>query len=345
MTKTTLFDMASSALQIMPGKTRGWLRSPAGALFRRLFVLNAIVFTLGTLALALLPATISAPVVWTEIPTWVCGLLVILGANALVLRMSLAPLDALARLMQRVDRLWMAERLDERGNGDLSELVMTFNAMLDRLQAERAAAGASVLAAQESERQRIARELHDEIGQSLTVALLGLKRAVDRAPVALRPELQSVQETIRASLTEVRVIARRLRPGVLEDLGLQSAITALCNEFSEASGVRVTRTVDPMLPCLSADAELVCYRVAQEGLTNVARHAHATQVDVSLTATGDSLVLCIADNGRGGAEQQGAGIEGMRERALLVGATLSLTSPPGGGTMVRLMIPNRSQLS
>jgi two-component system sensor histidine kinase UhpB len=326
-----------------PVPSRGWLRTPAGVLFRRIFALNAIVFALGTLVLALSPATISAPLMWAEVPVLVCGVLVMLGANAFVLRTSLAPLDALAQLMRRLDRLWTTERLDEEHSGDLSELVATFNAMLDRLQAERAVTNASALAAQESERRRIARELHDEIGQTLTVALLVLKRSADRAPVKLRNELHSAQESIRDSLNEVRVIARRLRPDVLEDLGLQSALAALCNEFSEASNIHVTRTVDPLLPRLSAEAELVCYRVAQEALTNVARHADATDVSMAVANTLGGLDLSIADNGCGGAKEGGAGIQGMRERALLVGARLSLSSPTGCGTTVRLVIPNNPE--
>ena len=96
------------------------------------------------------------------------------------------------------------------------------------LKSERTTASASALAAQENERQRIARELHDEIGQTLTVALLILKRAVDRAPAEIRGELSDTQEAVRAGLDEVRSIARRLRPDALEDLGLQSALSALC---------------------------------------------------------------------------------------------------------------------
>ena len=101
------------------------------------------------------------------------------------------------------------------------------------LKSERTTASASALAAQENERQRIARELHDEIGQTLTVALLILKRAVDRAPDEIRDELSDTQEAVRAGLDEVRSIARRLRPDALEDLGLQSALSALCTEFTQ----------------------------------------------------------------------------------------------------------------
>ncbi|GAA3745048.1 histidine kinase [Plantactinospora mayteni] len=314
-------------------------RAPAQALFRRLFLLNGLVFTVGTLVLALSPATVSSPVVLTEIPVLTIGLALILAVNALLLRTSLAPLDALTTLMRRVDLLRTGDRLVDAGNGDLTNLIETFNAMLDRLEAERSASSAHALAAQEGERQRIARELHDEIGQSLTVVLLGLKRAVDRAPAELREELHAVQETLRESLDDVGRVARRLRPDVLTDLGLLSALNALATEFSQVSGVPVVRRSTPDLPALSAEKELVIYRIAQESLTNVARHARAGRVELSLRAGAGTVVLRVADDGLGEVRQEGAGIRGMRERALLIGARLTITGTPGTGTEVRLTVP------
>ncbi|MET7710349.1 sensor histidine kinase [Micromonospora sp. NPDC005413] len=314
-------------------------RPPTHALFRRLFALNGLVFTVGTLVLALSPATVSSPVLLTEVPVLIIGLTLILAVNALLLRTSLAPLGVLTALMQRVDLLHFDDRLPDSSNGDLTNLIETFNAMLDRLEAERSASSAHALAAQEGERQRIARELHDEIGQSLTVVLLGLKRAMDRAPKELREELQAVQETVRSSLDEVGQVARRLRPDVLEDLGLHSALNALATEFSQVNGVPVMRKSDPDLPALSAEVELVIYRIAQESLTNVARHAHATKVDLSLRAEDDTVVLRVADNGTGDIRHEGAGMRGMRERALLIGARLTLSTLPRGGTEVRLIVP------
>ncbi|WP_405431261.1 histidine kinase [Micromonospora sp. NBC_00617] len=314
-------------------------RPPTQALFRRLFALNGLVFTVGTLVLALSPATVSSPVLLTEVPVLIIGLALILAVNALLLRTSLAPLGALTTLMQRVDLLHRGDRLVDSGNGDLTNLIETFNAMLDRLEAERSASSAHALAVQEGERQRIARELHDEIGQSLTVVLLGLKRAVDRAPEELREELHAVQETVRSSLDEVGQVARRLRPDVLEDLGLHSALNALATEFSQVSGVPVTRKSDPDVPALSAEMELVIFRIVQESLTNVARHAHATKVELSLRAEDDTVVLRVADNGTGDVRHEGAGIRGMRERALLIGARLTISALPRGGTEVRLTVP------
>ncbi|MFD9946850.1 HAMP domain-containing sensor histidine kinase [Nonomuraea sp. NPDC059023] len=312
--------------------------TPAQALFRRLFVINALVFAAGTLVLALSPATVSSPVLLAEIPVLAIGLALILAANALLVRASLAPLTALTSLMQRVDLLHNRDRLREDGNGDLASVVTTFNQMLDRLEEERASASAHALAAQEAERGRIARELHDEIGQSLTVALLGLKRTRDRAPAELTAELEHTQEAIRASLDEVRQVARRLRPGVLEDLGLHSALTALATDLSQTGSVHVTRSL-ASVPALAADVELVLYRIAQESLTNVARHAGATTASLTLAVEGGEVVLRVTDDGRGGVREHGAGIRGMHERALLIGARLSIHSPPGGGTRITLTVP------
>jgi two-component system sensor histidine kinase UhpB len=309
-------------------------------LFWRLFGINAAVFLVGAILLALSPATVSSPVHWTELVVLAGGLAVMLAATAVLIRASLAPLDSVIALMERVDLLQPGRRLAAPGIGDLTHLVESFNAMLDRLEAERGASASRTLAAQEAERQRIAQELHDEIGQSLTVVVLGLKRAADRAPDDLRGEILAVQETARSSLDEVRQVARRLRPGVLDDLGLASALTALATDHSLVTGARVRRRLDPDVPPLPPAVELVLYRITQESLTNAARHARADEIAVTLDRAPRDLVLRIVDNGRGiGTKPEGAGIRGMRERALLIGAELKVAPPPGGGTEVVLRVP------
>ena len=160
----------------------------------------------------------------------------------------------------------------------------------------------------------------------------------------MRAELGAVTETVRASLDEVRQVARRLRPGVLDDLGLVSALDALAADVTEASGVPVTVEVDADLPGLGADAELVVYRIAQESLTNVARHAGAHVAELALRREGAAVVLRVTDDGGGigsgiGAGVEGAGIRGMRERALLVGAELRVGPRGTGGTEVWLRVP------
>jgi two-component system sensor histidine kinase UhpB len=309
-------------------------------LFWHVFLINGVVFVLGTAVLAVSPATVSSPVVLTEAVVLAVGLGVILVANGLLLRRSLSPLDRLSRLMGRVDLLRPGERLAPAPSGAVGDLIASFNDMLDRLEAERSASTARALAAQEDERHRIAQELHDEVGQSLTVVLLGLKRVAATAPPSLRDDLRLVQDAARSSLDDVRGVARRLRPGVLEDLGLVSALSALASDFTHVTGTTVRRTFDADLPELGDDTELVIYRIAQEGLTNVARHAAASQVDLRLCGSGDAVTLAVDDDGLGlGARPEGAGIRGMRERALLVDGQLTVEPRAGRGTALRLVVP------
>lgn len=316
------------------------LSSPSLPLYWRVCLTNGFVFAVGSAALVVSPASVSSRPVISEIVVLALGLVVILLVNAVLLRTSLAPLDKLVRRMDSVDLQATSHRLPEGGSGQVARLVGSFNAMLTRLESERDTANARALAAQEAERQRIARELHDEVGQGLTVVLLGLKRVADRVPAALADELRLVQESARSSLDEVREVAGRLRPGVLEDLGLLSALTALTTDFSARSGVHVRRGFAPGLPELTSAAELVLYRIAQEALTNVARHAGADTVELTLARQGDALVLRVADDGRGTRHSTpGAGIRGMRERALLVSGEVHVTDRVGGGTEVRLLVP------
>jgi two-component system sensor histidine kinase UhpB len=274
-------------------------------LYWKVFVINGTVLCAATVALVLAPVSVSRQVVVSEVLVLAVGLGVMLLANALVLRTSLAPVDRVIREMR----------------------------------AEQTSSNAKALAAQEAERHRIAQELHDEVGQHLTVVLLGLKQVEQRAPADIAAELALLREATRDGLDDVRRVARQLRPGVLEDLGLTSALASLTNDFAQHSGASVRRVVAPGLPALSGEAELVVYRVAQEALTNAARHARADSVTLSLTRVGDRVVLEVADDGHGfDAGREGAGLRGMRERASLVAADLALTSGPHG-TTVQLGVP------
>ncbi|NDU73327.1 sensor histidine kinase [Actinomadura sp. DSM 109109] len=317
-------------------------RTPASGLYWRILGINGLVFVIGTVVLAVGPVTVSSPILLREFFVLLGGLSVMVAANALLLRASLAPLEGLTALMARIDSLRSGDRLPAGENGDLFHVVDQFNAMLDRLEADRSSSTALVLDAQEAERRRIAQELHDEIGQTLTVVLLELKSVANRAPEEVARELGDVQEAVRSSLDEVRRVARRLRPGVLDDLGLTSALTALAADFSGTGGPRVTRRVQPGLEGLGPDAELVIYRIAQEGLTNVWRHSGARHAELSLTQDEEGrVVLRVADDGTGPPEKVGSGIHGMRERAMLIGAHLAIGPADGGGTEVRLVVPPR----
>lgn len=310
-------------------------------LFWRVFWLNTLVGAVATVLLMVGPWTVSVPIRLTEALVLATGLAVMLAANAVLLWWGLAPLGRLARLMATVDLLRPGQRLPVTGSGEIAALIDTFNQMLRRLEAERGTSAARALSAQEDERRRVARELHDEIGQSLTALLLDLKRVTDTAPPQVRRDLRNAQEMTRESLDEVRRIARRLRPDVLEDLGLASALAALAARFDTHTTLRVRRQVQHGLPPLDPQVELVLYRVAQEALTNAARHSGAASVVLDLRADGDrGVLLRVEDDGEGlGGAPEGAGIRGMRERALLVGGALDLRTGPDGGTRLDLRVP------
>jgi two-component system, NarL family, sensor histidine kinase UhpB len=214
--------------------------------------------------------------------------------------------------------------------------------MIERLESARREAARAALAAQEAERLRVARELHDEIGQTLTAVTIQAERAADDDSASARQELRRVADAVRESLDEVRRIARELRPEALDDLGLVNALIALCRRIETQEDLRVKRELQTTLPALPPDVELVVYRIAQESLTNALRHSGASHASVSLQADERLLILGIADDGRGMPAELPpgtGGIAGMRERALLVGGRLSMESAPGGGTVVRLTVP------
>jgi two-component system sensor histidine kinase UhpB len=308
----------------------------------RVFFVNAAVFALGATALALSPATVSFPIVLAEALVLTFGLVAILLVNLLLLRRSFAPLARLMALMRRVDPLRPGERLSAEGPPEVRALGSVFNEMLDRLERERQDSGREMMSRLESERTRVARELHDELGQSLTSVMLQLSRLAERAPSDLRAGLLEAREATRSTLDDVRDIARRLRPEALDDLGLLAALTSLSVSFSEATGLRVERAFDDALPDLPPELELTVFRVAQESLTNAARHASASTVTIELRRlqAPRALRLQVHDDGAGlGSTAFGSGIRGMQERAMHVGGNLEIFSPPGAGVEVRLTVP------
>jgi two-component system sensor histidine kinase UhpB len=305
------------------------------------FAANASVLVLAFAALVLAPVTVSVPVGAEELLVLAAGLIALLAANLVLLRPAFTPLDELADTMRRHDPLAPGARAQIPGDPDVAALARTFNEMLDRLESERRESGRRALLVQEAERRRVARELHDEVGQTLTGVMLQIEGLALSIPDELRDQLEQLRETARHGTEEVRNIARRLRPDTLEELGLPHALAALTGAFERQTRIPVTRGVEPV-PDLTPEEELVIYRVAQEALTNIARHARATAVSVSLRRSADGIVLAVSDDGRGlpdGAERSSQGIRGMRERAMLVGADLAIDSRPDHGTAIRLSIP------
>ena len=310
------------------------------SVFWRVFAVNAGL--LGVLAALLLfsPVEIDAPIRPMQAVIILVGLMVTLAANAYLLRRALTPLERLAQRMETVDLLRPGQRLQVLRSDEISRVVVAFNRMLDRLERERRQSSRRALAAQEAERVGIARDLHDEVGQVLTGVLLHLDSIADSAP-AHRNEIEDAKQAVRRALNEVRRISSELRPEMLEQLGLVSALTELTTTFSRVTGLRVERQFDQSLPELEPDAELAVYRIAQESLTNVARHAQATRVTIALDSGFDRVVLRVVDDGRGfaGEPDEHGGLRSMRERAVLIGAALAIEPAVSGGVEVRLEVP------
>jgi two-component system, NarL family, sensor histidine kinase UhpB len=312
-------------------------------LFWRVFAINTAPLVVATLLLMFAPVTLHAPIRLTEVVVLSAGLAVILAANLLLLRPAFASLDRLVQRMRTVDLLRPGQRLPEGGGVEVTELVRGFNEMLVRLEEERRESGRRALAAQEAERLRIARGLHDEVGQILTGVLLQLGSLADAGAAQRETDLEEAKQATRQALEEVRRIAHELRPASLEHLGLLSALTELTTKFAELSGIVIDRRFDPDLPPLSPEIELAIYRVAQESLTNVSRHAQAGRVEVSLEKGIESVVLRVLDDGHGfdvDVPPSGhGGLRGMRERAVLIGGALAIKKGHTGGVEVRLEVP------
>jgi two-component system, NarL family, sensor histidine kinase UhpB len=307
------------------------------ALFWRLLIPNAAVLSGASIVLIVAPPHGRVLVV-------LAGLATMLAINVVLMRHAFAPLERLSSVMQRVDPLRPGERVSIEGaRSEVSMLAETFNEMLERLEAERRESGRRAMLAEEAERRRVASDLHDQIGQSLTALVLQLKQTANReAPD--RSALLDLVASAEAILGEVRSVARRLRPEALDDLGLRSALLALAARIEDAGGLGVDVRVAPDLPSLRDEIELMIFRVAQESLTNVLRHASADHAFVELRNSSKGVILEVTDDGTGidpSVDHQGEGLRGMRERALLVAGALEVESRPSVGTRVRLIVPRR----
>jgi two-component system sensor histidine kinase UhpB len=281
--------------------------------------------------------------------TLVVAVLAVILLNSLLLRHRLEPLNRLVATMDQVETADPDLRAATTPHAakEVQRLTSGFNSMLDRLHEERRAAGRAILRAQETERQRIAQDLHDEVNQALTAIKLRLSAATHDAPDGLRRELRETKHLVDTAMDELLHLARELRPTALDDHGLIPALRSQVADFAERTGIRADFQRHGQIPMLSDEEQLVIYRVTQESLSNIAQHADAQQVDVQLSFTGRT-VLKVVDDGAGFAALKahrngklrgrpgGLGLSGMRERALLVGGNLNVFSQPGEGTTIEL---------
>jgi signal transduction histidine kinase len=205
---------------------------------------------------------------------------------------------------------------------------------------------AKLLHAQEEERRRIAREMHDDWTQRLT--LLGIEIAkLEKhigAPETALPLLRTMQERLVSLSEDVHALSRQLHPSILDDLGLVEALRSECASFSRREGIAVVYRPEEVSARLPKDVALCVYRIAQEALRNLAKHAAVSEAWVILLASGPELLLRVQDTGvgfdpAGGHSQPGLGLSSMEERARLIQAKLSVTSAPGQGTTVEVRVP------
>ena len=272
------------------------------------------------------------------------SIVLVLLVNMLMLRRRFSPLDQLIERIEAVDPANPADfeaPENVRGVDELDRLAASFQRMLHRIDSERRRSGRLVLRAQEEERRRLARDLHDEVNQALTAILLRLE-ALSHAAPEVTEELLELKKLVNQAMAELLHLARQLRPTALDDHGLVPAIESQLRRFSAQTGVQAALTTDGDTDTLDSDQEIVVYRVAQEALSNVAQHASARSVELGLSADNDGVALTIRDDGRGfdpRADHGSLGLSGMSERARLLGGRLQVDSSPGGGTSLTLEVP------
>jgi two-component system, NarL family, sensor histidine kinase UhpB len=282
-----------------------------------------------------------------------------LCVNMWMLQRRFAPLE---RLIRRIEGIDPAEptghQLPDEGDPveEIDKLSRSFNLLLERIEDERRRSGTLAMRAQEEERRRLARDLHDEVNQALTAILLRLEALAQDSPEARVEEVNELKRLVNQAMEELLNLARQLRPSALDDHGLMPAVETQLKRFSARTGVEVTLNVDGDPDSLPEDVQTAVYRILQEALANVGRHAGATAVVVDIEARDERLELRVRDDGegfdpgttaRGGAGDgpgAGLGLSGMAERARLAGGELDVRSTPGGGTTVTLRIAGLEQV-
>ncbi len=285
------------------------------------------------------------------------GVVLSVAVNYLVLRAAFQPLDSLERLADAVREGDLSARAYSPALSDpqLSRLVDTFNGTLDqleRVQARLRELTMQVIEAQEAERQRIARELHDDTAQILFAQLLSVSALKSSPHEAVRATAENLETLTVEAIEGVRRLALELRPPALDDLGVREALGDLAQRFSENTGVHVHLAVSGNRDRLAPEVELVLYRVAQEAMTNVIKHAKATEARIVLTRRPDRVDLTVDDNGVGfdpsivrprDSRGLGLGLFGMEERVVLVGGSLAIRTLLPSGTRVAVSLPIQSQ--
>jgi two-component system, NarL family, sensor histidine kinase UhpB len=274
-----------------------------------------------------------------------------LCVNLWMLQRRFKPLESLIQRIESIDPSEPATLSLAQSDPvtELNRLSGSFNRLLDRIEDERRRSGQLAMRAQEEERRRLARDLHDEVNQALTAILLRLEALAQETPPERAPEVAELKRLVNQAMEELLTLARHLRPSALDDHGLVPAVEAQLKRFAAHTGVVVRMRTEGDPNELPEVMQTAIFRVAQEALTNVGRHAGASVVELELEEAGGRAELRVRDDGSGfdlgpipraGSEGPGAGLGlgGMAERARLVGGELDVRSAPGGGTSVTLRV-------
>jgi two-component system sensor histidine kinase UhpB len=271
--------------------------------------------------------------------TVVLGLLV----NILMLQRRFTPLEEMIRRIEAIDPADPTEfEAPEDPVEEVERLAHSFGKLLQRIEEERRRAGRLQLRAQEEERKRVARDLHDEVNQALTAILLRLEALTQIAPPRLRAELAETKGLANQAMEELLQLARQLRPTALDDHGFVPAIEEQLRRFKAQHGIDTRLRTEGNFDDVGDDKQLVLYRVTQEALNNVARHSGARHVEVEIARQNGEIALEVADDGRGfdvGTESRGLGLDGMAERARLVDGVFEIDAHPSRGTRLVLRVP------
>jgi two-component system sensor histidine kinase UhpB len=373
---------ATSALATAPTETSAPAAATAGtaahephslvarllslSVFYKVLIANSAIVLLGAVAgTAITVRATSATGAWRgifDLPLTIgfaiAGLALTFILNALVLRAALSPLDRLRAVVEAVRRGDISVRAQPSPLDDtqLRHLIETLNTALDevgRYQEQVRALSGRLIYAHEDERQRIARELHDDTGQMLTLLLIRLNLLESQPGAeAIAPQLMELRGIVSSSIDQVRRLALNLRPPAIDQLGLIPSLRSLVATFSESTGIETTLRLPRERITLAPEYTLAIYRITQEALTNAAKHAHASHITVTVESTTDELLVEVVDDGlgftpdslmnRAGREREGGagvGLFGMEERARLAGGALDVRSAPGHGATITLRAP------
>jgi two-component system, NarL family, sensor histidine kinase UhpB len=333
----------------------GWVKRLANiSIFYKILVANSSIVVLGAVAgttLTLRWGDNVDSVVEFVVLFALIGTLVSVVVNWLVLRATFQPLDELERTVDQVRQGNFSVRASKPGFGDpnIDALSQTMNAMLDTVERYRAqlhSLSMQVVNAQEEERKRIARELHDDTAQVLTAQLLRLK-TMEAVGQRLDPEgLGQLIEMTAEALEDVRHMAHELRPPSIDDLGLHASVESLTAQFRDRFGIPITYRIEGSKRRFPAGIEIAMYRIVQEALTNIAKHSQARSASVTIGNDETCVWAKVEDLGIGFDPQSvdrsdgsGLGLFGMQERTTLFNGKLKIESAPGRGTTVTVRIP------